>query len=46
MGEKYEERYEQHFNNPDIIRKDYGSEELLFFYQDEWIETITECLES
>ena len=44
MGEKYQERYEQHFNNPDIIRKDYGSEELLFFYPEEWVETVEECL--
>ena len=45
MGDKYLERYEQHFNNPDIIRNDYGLEEMLFFHQEEWLETLNACID-
>ncbi|MEE5992324.1 MAG: alpha/beta fold hydrolase [Oscillospiraceae bacterium] len=43
MGEKYEKRYLQHFANPDIIRQDYGHEELLFFYPEKWVSEILRC---
>ena len=44
MGDKYLERYERHFNNPDIVKKDYGHEELLYFHPEEWAETFEECV--
>ena len=44
MGEKFLERYETHFNNPDVIRKDYAHEEMLFFHPEEWVETLENCI--
>ena len=40
MGEKYRLRYLQHFADPDIIEQDYGHEEMLFFYPENWAEEI------
>ena len=40
MGEKYRKRYLLHFAGPDIIEQDYGHEELLFFYPEEWVKEI------
>ena len=44
MGDKYLERYERHFNNPDIVKNDYGVEDLLYFYPEEWVQTFEECM--
>ena len=44
MGEKYRQRYLQHFADPDIIEQNYGHEELLFFYPDRWVREISECI--
>lgn len=43
MGEKYRNRYPLHFSDPDIIEQDYGHEELLFFYPEEWVKEIRKC---
>ena len=43
MGEKYLQRYRLHFFKPDIIEQDYGHEELLFFYPEEWVKEILKC---
>ena len=43
MGEKYRDRYLLHFADPDIIEQDYGHEELLFFYPEEWVKEIRKC---
>ena len=45
MGEKYRDRYLLHFANPDIIEQNYGHEELLFFYPEEWVKAIINCCE-
>lgn len=45
MGEKYRDRYLLHFADPDIIEQDYGHEELLFFYPEEWVKEIRKCCE-
>ena len=45
MGEKYRQRYLQHFSEPDIIEQNYGHEELLFFYPEEWTQAVLECCE-
>lgn len=45
MGEKYRDRYLLHFAVPDIIEQDYGHEELLFFYPEEWVKEIRKCCE-
>ena len=45
MGEKYRERYLKHFAAPDIREQDYGHEELLFFYPDEWFGEFEKCVE-
>ena len=43
MGEKYLQRYRLHFFKPDMIEQDYGHEELLFFYPEEWVKEILKC---
>ena len=43
MGEKYRARYLLHFADPDIIEQDYGHEELLSFYPEEWVKEIRKC---
>lgn len=43
MGAKYEERYRQHFRNPDIRRHDLQHEELLARYPERWAEEIRQC---
>ena len=43
MGEKYRQRYLQHFADPDIIEQNYGHEELLFFYPERWEEEVRKC---
>lgn len=40
MGEQYLERYNQHFNEPDIRRHELQHEELLMRYPKEWVEEI------
>jgi pimeloyl-ACP methyl ester carboxylesterase len=45
MGEKYRDRYRLHFADPDMIEQDYGHEELLFFYPEEWVKEIRKCCE-
>ena len=45
IGEKYRDRYLLHFFHPDIIKQDYGHEELLFFYPEEWVKEIRKCCE-
>ncbi len=43
MGEKYRNRYLLHFAEPNIIEQNYGHEELLFFYPEEWVKEIRKC---
>ena len=43
MGEKYEKRYRQHFQDPDIRRHDFQHEELLTRYPEEWVQEIRQC---
>ncbi len=43
MGEEYEKRYRQHFQNPDIRRHDMQHEELLVCYPEKWTEEILRC---
>ncbi len=45
MGEKYRNRYLLHFADPDIIEQNFGHEELLFFYPEEWVKEIRKCCE-
>ena len=45
MGEKYLERYQRHFKNPDIRHHDMQYEELLICYQERWTEEIRKCCE-
>jgi hypothetical protein len=45
MGEKYRDRYRLHFADPDIIEQNFGHEELLFFYPEEWVKEIRKCCE-
>ena len=44
MGKKYEKRYLQHFDNPDIRRHDLEHEELLMCYPKKWVDEIKCCL--
>ncbi|MCM1284936.1 MAG: alpha/beta hydrolase [Acetobacter sp.] len=46
MGEQYEERYRQHFKNPNICRHDLQHEELLICYPKQWVDEIKNCCES
>lgn len=43
MGEKYPERYRQHFANPDIRRHELQHEELLMRYPKEWVQEVLDC---
>lgn len=43
MGEAYEKRYRQHFQNPDIRRHDLQHEELLTQSPEKWVEEIRQC---
>lgn len=43
MGEKYEQRYRQHFKNPDIRRHDLNHEELLMRYPARWAAEVRRC---
>lgn len=43
MGGKYEMRYRQHFQNPDIRRHDMQHEELLARYPEKWAEEVQKC---
>lgn len=43
MGEKYAERYCQHFQNPDIRRHDLQHEELLICCPERWVEEVKDC---
>ncbi len=43
MGEKYFERYNQHFKNPDIRHHNMQHEELLVCYPEKWVEEIECC---
>lgn len=43
MGEKYQERYEQHFLKPDIRRHELQHEELLMRYPGEWVQEVVRC---
>lgn len=43
MGEKYEKRYRQHFQEPDIRRHDMQHEELLVCYPKEWVREVKRC---
>lgn len=45
MGEKYLDRYYEHFDNPDIIKHDLQHEELLSCSPKEWSEEICRCCE-
>ncbi len=40
MGEQYEKRYLEHFQNPDIIRMDLQHEELLFCTPEKWCQCV------
>jgi hypothetical protein len=44
MGEKYRERYLEHFADPDIREQNYGHEELLFFEPEKWFEEFEACV--
>ena len=44
MGEKYRERYLEHFAAPDIREQNYGHEELLFFEPEKWFEEFETCV--
>ena len=41
MGEKYLERYNQHFKNPIVHTLDMKHEELLVLYPNDWVDLIT-----
>ncbi len=43
MGEKYFDRYEQHFYDADIVARDYGHEELVMNYPEQWAQDIKRC---
>ena len=43
MGEEYEQRYLQHFKNPDIRSHDLQHEQLLVGYPDKWLEVVLTC---
>lgn len=43
MGEKYLERYRQHFKRPDIRRHDMQHEELLVCHPEEWVKEVKDC---
>lgn len=43
MGKKYEQRYRQHFKNPDIRQHDLNHEELLMRFPDRWAMEVRRC---
>lgn len=43
MGEKYQQRYRQHFASPDIRRHETRHEELLTRYPQQWLEEVLLC---
>ncbi len=43
MGTQYEERYRQHFADPDIICHDLQHEELLVCYPENWASEVKDC---
>lgn len=43
MGEKYLDRYRQHFANPDIREHDLSHEELFVCRHDEWLAEVLDC---
>jgi hypothetical protein len=43
MGDKYEKRYRQHFQNPDIRRHDVQHEELLVCQRSNWATEVRRC---
>ncbi len=43
MGDKYYDRYLQHFPDADICARDLGHEELLMKYPEQWAEEIKRC---
>lgn len=43
MGERYEERYRRHFQDPDIRRHDMYHEELLVCHPERWAEEVRRC---
>jgi hypothetical protein len=43
MGEKYEQRYRQHFKNPDIRRHNLQHEELLVCQRSNWAAEVRRC---
>ena len=45
MGEKYRERYEQHFANPAIHEQDLQHEELLACYPECWVQLVKDIME-
>lgn len=40
MGKQYEQRYRQHFADPDICRHDYQHEELFFCHPEKWYQEV------
>jgi hypothetical protein len=44
MGEKYEQRYRQHFRNPDIHRFDMPHEAWLF--QKQWTQPVLDAIKA
>lgn len=40
MGQKYEARYRQHFDQPDILYQDMQHEELLLLHPQQWAQTV------
>ena len=45
MGEKYRERYEQHFARPVIHEQDLQHEELLACYPECWVQLVKDIME-
>ena len=43
MGEKYLERYNRHFKDPDIRRHNMQHEELLICFPEQWAEEVEKC---
>lgn len=44
MGKKYEEKYRDHFTDPDIRYHDMEHEELLMCYPEKWAEEVLDCV--
>ena len=43
MGEKYRERYLNHFSNPHILEHNLFHEELLVSYPEDWVNNVKSC---